>query len=71
MDWLRLICYASGREILSGTRVKLEGANPFPWDVTINYKGLKVKRGQEKTEVIFANGKSVTVTDIEPVVVSL
>ena len=60
-----------GVEILSSTRVKLEAKNPFPWDVTVQYRGLKVKRGQEKTEVIFANGKSVTVTDIEPVVVSL
>jgi len=60
-----------GVEMLSGTRVKLEGINPFPWDVTILYRGLKVIRGQQKTEVTFANGKSVTVTEIEPVVVSL
>jgi hypothetical protein len=60
-----------GIQILSHTRVKLEGANPFPWDVTINYKGLKVIRGQEKTEVIFGNGKSVAVTDTEPIVVSV
>jgi hypothetical protein len=60
-----------GVEILSGTRLRLEGANPFPWDVTVNYRGLKVIRGQEKTEVIFANGKSVTVMDTEPTVVSL
>ena len=60
-----------GVEILSNTRVKLEGINPFPWDVTIQYKGLKVIRGQEKTEVVFANGKSVVVTDTEPMVVSL
>jgi hypothetical protein len=60
-----------GVEILSSTRVKLEGRNPFPWNVTITYKGLKVKRGQERTEVIFAKGKSVTVTDTDTVVVSL
>jgi len=60
-----------GVEVLSGTRVKLEGTNPFPWDVTVNYKGLKVIRGQQKTEVIFANGKSVTVVDTEPAIVSL
>jgi hypothetical protein len=60
-----------GVEILSKTRVKLEDRNPFPWDVTIQYRGLKVVRGQQETEVIFANGKSVTVTDIEPVIVSL
>jgi Mannosylglycerate hydrolase MGH1-like glycoside hydrolase domain len=60
-----------GVEILSATRVKLEGENPFPWDVTIQYKGLKVIRGQQQTEVVFANGKSVIVKDTEPTVVSL
>src|SRR5215213_2242367 len=60
-----------GVEILSSTRVKLEGTNPFPWDVTIQYKGLRVMRGQQKTEIVFANGKSIIVTDIEPMLVSL
>jgi len=60
-----------GVEIVSSTRVKLEGDNPFPWDVTIGYKGLKVIRGINKTEVIFANGKSVTVTGSESMVVEL
>jgi len=60
-----------GVEIVSPTRVKLEGDNPFPWDVTIGCKGLKVIRGINKTEVIFANGKSVTVTGSDSVVVEL
>ncbi len=60
-----------GVEILSTTRVKLEGENPFPWDVTIQYKGLKVIRGQKKTEVVFANGKSVVVTAMEATLISL
>ncbi|MCC7187350.1 MAG: hypothetical protein IT312_01300 [Anaerolineales bacterium] len=50
-----------GVEILSPTRVRLEGENPFPWDVTIQFRGLKVVRGMQTTEVIFANGKSATV----------
>src|SRR5258705_4115021 len=60
-----------GVDILSATRVKLEGENPFPWDVTIQFKGLKVIRGEKKTEVILPNGKSVTVTDTESTIVSL
>jgi hypothetical protein len=60
-----------GVEILSSTCVRLEGDNPFPWDVTIQYKGLKVMRGIHKTEVVFANGKSVTVTGAESTVVEL
>lgn len=60
-----------GVQLLSSTRVKLEGENPFPWDVTIRYKGLKVIRGMSRTEVIFANGKSVTVTDPTPLLVTM
>jgi len=60
-----------GVEILSSTRVRLEGENPFPWDVMIQYKGLKVIKGQRKTEVVFANGKTVVVTDTEATMVSL
>jgi len=60
-----------GVEIISSTRVKLQGENPFPWDVTIQYRGLKVIRLQRQTDVVFANGKSVTVTDTKSTVVSL
>jgi hypothetical protein len=60
-----------GVEILSSTRVRLEGENPFPWDVTIQFKGLKVIRGMKKTEVVFANGKSVTVEGGESAVVDV
>ncbi|HSG45131.1 MAG TPA: hypothetical protein VLA72_18445, partial [Anaerolineales bacterium] len=66
-----LFLKALGVEIISATKVKLVGDNPFPWDVTVGYKGLKVIRGTKKTEVIFANGKSVTVTRTESTVVEL
>jgi hypothetical protein len=60
-----------GVEIFSSTCVKIAGENPFPWEVKICYRGLKVMRGLNKTEVIFANGKSVIVTDTEPKTISL
>ena len=59
-----------GVTVLSSTRVRLEGRNPFVWPVTIQYKGLKVVRGLDKTEIIFANGSSTSVTDTAPLVVS-
>ena len=60
-----------GVEIISATKVRLEGENPFPWDVTVQYKGLKIMRGQKQTDIVFANGKSVTVTEPHPTTVSL
>jgi hypothetical protein len=60
-----------GVTFLSPARVHLEGSNPFAWPVTILYKGLKVTRGAEATEVTFPNGQVVTVTDPAPCIVSL
>ena len=60
-----------GVNFLSSERVRLEGGNPFPWPVTIIYKGLKVVRGLEATEVVFPNGQVVTVTDPATCIVSL
>jgi hypothetical protein len=60
-----------GVQVLSSTRVRLDGKNPFPWPVTVHYKGLKVIRGLERTEVIFPNGKSATIDDPAPCIVSL
>ncbi len=60
-----------GVDIISPRRVRLEGKNPFEWPVTILYKGLKVVRGLETTEVVFPNGQVTTVSDTAPCVVSL
>jgi hypothetical protein len=68
---LSLFLQTLGVTILSATRVRLEGSNPFPWSVTIRYRGLTVKRGADSTEIIFPNGKSVTVTQVEPCEVAM
>jgi hypothetical protein len=60
-----------GVQILSPTRVRLEGENPFPWQVTVRYRGLKVARGLNSTIVTFPNGKSLTVTDLSPCIVEM
>jgi hypothetical protein len=60
-----------GVEILSADCVRLEGSNPFAWDVIVEYRGLKVIRGANSTEVLFPNGKSVTVTSTESTIVQM
>jgi hypothetical protein len=60
-----------GVQIDSSRRVRLEGENPFPWEVTLCYKGLKILRGHDKTLVTFSNGKSMTVTDTSPCVIEM
>ncbi len=52
-----------GVEILSPTRVRLRGENPFPWPVTVKYRGLTVTRQTSQTEIIFPNGQVATLDD--------
>ena len=60
-----------GVTVLSHDRVRLEGKNPFAWPVTILYKGLKIVRGLERAEITFRNGKTITITDNNPLIVSM
>jgi len=60
-----------GLTVLSDESVRLEGKNPFPWPVTVFYKGLKVVRGLDRTEITFRNGKTITITDDNPLIVSM
>ncbi len=61
---------ALGVTILSPTRVRLEGKNPFPWPVTVKYCGLTILRTLEETTVTFPNGATTSVTEFKPVIVS-
>lgn len=60
-----------GVRILSSTRVRLEGVNPFPWAVKLRYRGLEVERGMSTTKITFPNGKQAEVTDEAPCIVSI
>lgn len=46
--------------------VHLQGFNPYPWPVTVKYRGLTVMRQKEKSVVIFPDGQTVEVTDPAP-----
>jgi hypothetical protein len=60
-----------GVRIISPFRIALNGFNPFPWPVTIKYRGLAVLCQQDKTTVVFPDGQTVTVKDPKPQIVSL
>ena len=66
-----LFLQALGVQVLSSTRIRLAGKNPFPWPVTVQYKGLKILRGLDRTEIEFPNGKIVGVDNPAPCIVSL
>lgn len=68
---LGLFLQTLGVTILSPAKVRLEGKNPFPWPVTLRYRGMTIARGADATVITFANGKSVKIIDPKPCVVEM
>jgi len=60
-----------GVRLISPRQVALTGFNPYPWPVTVKYRGLTVLRQPEKTTVIFPDGQAVSVDDPSPCLVTL
>lgn len=59
-----------GVRLISPRKVGLNGFNPFPWPVTVKYRGLTVFRQKDKTILIFPDGQTVTIDDPAPRIVS-
>jgi hypothetical protein len=63
--------YILGVKIINPSRVEITGSNPFPWPVTIKYRGLTVVHQEKKTLVIFSDGQNVTVDNNLPQVINI
>lgn len=60
-----------GIRLMSPKKVALKGFNPFPWPVTVKYRGMTILRQKQKTSVIFPDGQTIEVNDPSPLIVSL
>jgi hypothetical protein len=67
---LGLFLKALGVEIHSPSRLTLAGKNPFPWPVTVKYRGLTVTRQADQSVIVFPDGRTVTLNDPTEAVVS-
>jgi len=68
---LGLFLQAAGVQIVNPCRVNITAPNPFPWPITVKYKGLTVIQHKKKAMIIFPDGQSITVRNDKPQVVSL
>jgi hypothetical protein len=49
----------------------LTGKNPFPWPVTVKYRGLTITRNLNQTVIVFPDAQSITLEDPTNAVVSV
>jgi len=56
---LGLFLQSLGLERFSPNEVIVRGINPYPWPITVQYRGVTVLRQGEETSVTFPTGKPV------------
>lgn len=52
-----------GVHLVSPDAVYITGFNPYPWPITVKYRGTTILRQKDKTSVIFPDGQTVEVSD--------
>lgn len=62
---LALFLETLGVQIISPHKVKITGQNPFPWPVTLRFRGTTIIRKRRKTIVTFSDGQTVQVSGPE------
>ncbi|MBU0512899.1 MAG: hypothetical protein KJ638_14525 [Chloroflexi bacterium] len=68
---LGLFMATLGVRLVSPTKILLSGRNPFPWTVTVRYRGLSIIREFRKTRIVFPGGQTAVVKSAEPQIVTL
>ncbi len=68
---LELFLETLGVRIISPRKFAIEGRNPFPWPVTITYRGTSIERRRRRTIVTFPDGQTAVFTNPRPQIVSL
>ncbi|OGO16593.1 MAG: hypothetical protein A2Z14_11555 [Chloroflexi bacterium RBG_16_48_8] len=63
---LGLFLACLGIHFIKPNEFVLRGDNPFPWPVTVRWKGIEIRCFEEHKEVIFPNGEQLEIVGSEP-----
>ena len=55
-----------GIRIITQNELFISGINPYPWPITIKYKGLTILRQEKSTSIIFPDGQTAELDSSEP-----
>lgn len=57
---LSLFLQAAGIDRIAPDEILLSGFNPFPWPITVKYRGITIVRQERQTVVTYPDGQSIT-----------
>lgn len=68
---LGLFLETLGVRFYSQQRLMIRGFNPYPWPITVRYRGTQILFEKDLTTITFANGQTLVIDDPSPRLVSL
>lgn len=68
---LGLFMETLGIRLFSHQRLMVSGFNPFPWPITVKYRGIQILCEKDRATIAFPNGQSLEITDPNPRIISL
>ncbi len=68
---LKLFLETLGVRLFSANKMLIWGKNPFPWPVTIRFRGLTIQRDHHKTTISFPGGQRAIVQTPRPRMITL
>lgn len=68
---LGLFLETLGVRLYSHQRLQISGFNPFPWPVTVKYRGTQILFESDRSIVTFPNGHKIEITDPTPQMITL
>jgi len=60
-----------GVRFITPKKIFVEGFNPFPWPVTVKYRGTTILRQKGRSTAIFPDGQTITTDRTSPTILSL
>jgi hypothetical protein len=60
-----------GIRVRSQKAVEVQGFNPFPWPVTIRYRGLTIQKEARHTKITFPTGQTEVIDNADPQFVTI
>jgi hypothetical protein len=52
-----------GIQIISPHEINVSGFNPYPWPVTVKYRGITILCQRDRTTVVFSDGQTITASE--------
>jgi hypothetical protein len=68
---IRFFLQVLGVELIQDNQLSIEGFNPFPWPVTLKFRGLEIRRERKQTSITYPGRETIILPEGEKTQIGL